>query len=51
MDLENSHNIIWIIMKFQKPQVDQKHLVDQKPLVDLQKPQVNLHHSIGIPYT
>ena len=40
-----------IIQKIQKPQVDQKHLVDQEPLVDLQKPQVNLHHSISIPYT
>ena len=34
-----------LIMKIQKPQVD------QEPLVDLQKPQVNLHHSISIPYT
>ena len=34
-----------LIMKIQKPQVD------QEPLVDLQEPQVNLHHSISIPYT
>ena len=50
-NLEGLERLELIIQKIQKPQVDQKHLVDQEPLVDLQKPQVSLHHSISIPYT